>query len=230
MSSSVRDAMACGILGCCIGSVKPAGSARVIAARPKSRRVRAPCESVVSMETFSRETLDGGARPWYVTGFVEGEGTFTYSRNGKPAVALLRHQAGEADEPILEAIRDFFGGIGSIYYVQPRGSEAGEGLRLLPRVSPRAAAGHRRALRHLLRCAAASWPPTASGARWSSSSSASGSPRATSWPSSRPELSAARLAPRFPRRGGRARRGAGPAGRQGPQARGGGLFGVRRGA
>src|SRR3954454_4331406 len=37
----------------------------------------------VYMETFSRGTSPAPLDPWYVTGFVEGEGAFTYSRSGK---------------------------------------------------------------------------------------------------------------------------------------------------
>lgn len=76
------------------------------------------------METFSRETFLAELDPWYVTGFVEGEGTFTYSRNGKQLSLYFGLKLGEADEPILTAIQEFFGGIGSIYYVQPRGESA----------------------------------------------------------------------------------------------------------
>jgi hypothetical protein len=79
---------------------------------------------VVSMETFSRGTPDTELDPWYVTGFVEGEGTFTYSRNGKQLAVYFGIKLSEADEPILEAIQAFFGGIGSIYYIQPRGEAA----------------------------------------------------------------------------------------------------------
>jgi hypothetical protein len=75
--------------------------------------------TVVSMETFSRETLER-LDPWYVTGFAEGQGQFTYSRSGKQLSLYFALKLDEADESILEAVRDFFGGIGSIYYVQAR--------------------------------------------------------------------------------------------------------------
>jgi hypothetical protein len=78
------------------------------------------------VETFSRETFLTEVDPWYVTGFVEGEGTFTYSRNGKQLALYFGIKLSEADEPILQAIQGFFGGIGSIYYVQPR-NEAAKG-------------------------------------------------------------------------------------------------------
>ena len=79
------------------------------------------------METFSRGTDSTTLDPWYVTGFVEGEGSFTYSRNGRQLALYFGIKLTEADEPILEAIRDFFGGIGSIYYVQPRAGAGGKG-------------------------------------------------------------------------------------------------------
>ena len=60
--------------------------------------------------------------PWYVTGFAEGQGSFTYSRNGKQLSLYFSIKLSDADEPILTAVQSFFGGIGSIYYVQPRAS------------------------------------------------------------------------------------------------------------
>ena len=70
------------------------------------------------METFSRETplLD----PWYVTGFSEGEATFTYSRSGKQLALYYAIKLTARDRSILEAISAFFGGAGSIYQVRPR--------------------------------------------------------------------------------------------------------------
>jgi hypothetical protein len=61
-------------------------------------------------ETFSRGTsLD----PWYVTGFVEGEGAFTFSRSGRQMALYFAIKLTGADGPILEAIQGFFGGIGA---------------------------------------------------------------------------------------------------------------------
>lgn len=74
------------------------------------------------METFSRGTLLDELDPWYVTGFVEGEGTFTYSRNGRQMALYFAIKLTEADEPVLDAIRAFFGGIGTIYRVHPSDS------------------------------------------------------------------------------------------------------------
>jgi hypothetical protein len=67
----------------------------------------------VLMETFSRGTLD----PWYVTGFVEGEGVFTYSRSGRQMGLYFAIKLPDADRPLLERVQDFFGGIGKIYQV-----------------------------------------------------------------------------------------------------------------
>ena len=74
------------------------------------------------METFSRGTSLSDLDPWYVTGFVEGEGTFTYSRNGKQMALYFAVKLPEVDEPILQDLRDFFGGIGSIYFLRARSS------------------------------------------------------------------------------------------------------------
>lgn len=65
-------------------------------------------------ETFSRGThrLD----PWYVTGFVEGEGAFTFSRNGRQMALYFAIKLTGADKSILEEIRAYFG-VGSIYRV-----------------------------------------------------------------------------------------------------------------
>ncbi|MSP61501.1 MAG: hypothetical protein EXR72_14415 [Myxococcales bacterium] len=68
------------------------------------------------METFSRETalLD----PWYITGFVEGEGTFTYSRSGRQLALYFAVKLTAADLSLLEAVQAYFGGIGRIYAVR----------------------------------------------------------------------------------------------------------------
>jgi hypothetical protein len=56
--------------------------------------------------------------PWYVTGFVEAQGSFTYSRSGRQLAIYFGIKLPEADEPVLQAIRGFFREIGSIYPVQ----------------------------------------------------------------------------------------------------------------
>ena len=58
--------------------------------------------------------------PWYVTGFVEGEGCFTYSRSGSRLALYFAIKLTGADAPLLDEFRRFFGGIGRIYRVAPR--------------------------------------------------------------------------------------------------------------
>jgi hypothetical protein len=60
------------------------------------------------VETFSRGTI----HPWYVTGLVEGEGSFTYSRSG---LQLAVYFTLKRERALLEALQAFFGGIGEIY-------------------------------------------------------------------------------------------------------------------
>lgn len=68
------------------------------------------------METFPRGTpLD----PWYVTGFAEGEGRFTFSRSGRSLALYFALRVGGADAAILRRIQEFFGGIGRIYDRRP---------------------------------------------------------------------------------------------------------------
>jgi hypothetical protein len=68
-------------------------------------------------ETFSRGT---SVDPWYVTGFVEGEGAFTFSRNGRQMALYFAIKLTGADRAILEEIRAYFGDIGAIYRVAAR--------------------------------------------------------------------------------------------------------------
>lgn len=64
------------------------------------------------METIPRGTpLD----PWYVTGFAEGEGRFTFSRSGRSLALYFALRVTRADAAILLGIQAFFGGIGRIY-------------------------------------------------------------------------------------------------------------------
>jgi hypothetical protein len=72
------------------------------------------------METFSRGTSSTPLEAWYVTGFVEGEGAFTYSRSGKQLALYFGLKLTRDDSAILEDIRDYFGGVGRIYDVAPR--------------------------------------------------------------------------------------------------------------
>ncbi len=67
------------------------------------------------METVSRETAQ--LDPWYVTGLIDGIGTFTYSRSGRQ---LAVYFGVKASTRALDELRDFFG-VGAIYNV--RGSD-----------------------------------------------------------------------------------------------------------
>lgn len=67
------------------------------------------------METLSHETLD----PQWVTGFTDGEGSFTYSRSGKQIGLYFAIKLTAGDRSILEAIQSFFG-VGRIYDVKAR--------------------------------------------------------------------------------------------------------------
>jgi len=58
--------------------------------------------------------------PWYVTGFVEGEGCFTYSRSGPRLALYFAIKLTGADAELLRAFQEFFRGIGRIYRVAPR--------------------------------------------------------------------------------------------------------------
>lgn len=71
--------------------------------------------------------------PWYVTGFLEGSGCFTFSRNGSTLALYLAVKASASDRETLEQVRAFFGGAGSIYDVRdtaspPDGGEGGRGV------------------------------------------------------------------------------------------------------
>lgn len=59
----------------------------------------------------SKRRLD----PWYVTGFVEGEGCFTYSRSGTRLAMYFAVKLSRADRRLLVALQGFFGGVGVIY-------------------------------------------------------------------------------------------------------------------
>ena len=60
------------------------------------------------METVSRETA---IDPWYVTGLIDGIGTFTYSRSGKQ---LAVYFAVKTNHRLLEQLQTFFG-VGAVY-------------------------------------------------------------------------------------------------------------------
>ena len=69
-------------------------------------------------------TLD----PWFVTGFVEGEGSFTYSRSGPRLALYFAIKLTRVDRPLLVAIQEFFYGAGTIYDVGPRAPARASGL------------------------------------------------------------------------------------------------------
>ncbi|MBA3459508.1 MAG: hypothetical protein H0T46_06080 [Deltaproteobacteria bacterium] len=67
------------------------------------------------METFSRGTLD----PWWVTGFCDGEASFTFSRSNANVSLYFAVKLTATDEPILLRLQDYFG-VGKIYNVRAR--------------------------------------------------------------------------------------------------------------
>ncbi len=67
------------------------------------------------METFSRGTLD----PWWVTGFCDGECSFTFSRSNSNVSLYFAVKLTATDRPLLVRLQDFFG-VGKIYEVKAR--------------------------------------------------------------------------------------------------------------
>ncbi len=71
------------------------------------------------MGTFSRETPNAESiHPWYITGFTEGEGSFTYSRTPTGVGLYFAIRLTNKEKLLLESIRNFFGNIGKIYPVK----------------------------------------------------------------------------------------------------------------
>ncbi len=67
----------------------------------------------VSVDTVSRETnLD----PWYVTGFIDGVGSFTYSRSGKQLAVYFGVKVSGSDW-LLDELKEFFQA-GAIYSIR----------------------------------------------------------------------------------------------------------------
>ena len=62
--------------------------------------------------------------PWFVTGLLEGEGTFTYSRSGRQLLVVFMLRRPAADAALLERLRRFFGGIGKLYRIPARTATA----------------------------------------------------------------------------------------------------------
>ncbi len=75
------------------------------------------------METFSRGTL----QPWWVTGFCDGEASFTFSRSNANVALYFAVKLTATDQPVLEQLQDYFG-VGKIYRVGPRSSREGSGF------------------------------------------------------------------------------------------------------
>ena len=68
------------------------------------------------METFSRGTLD----PVWVTGFSDGQASFTYSRSGNQLGVYFAIKLAATERPLLEELQAFFAGAGRIYDVAAR--------------------------------------------------------------------------------------------------------------
>jgi LAGLIDADG DNA endonuclease family protein len=76
------------------------------------------------VETISRE-IGSALDPWYVTGFIDGVGTLTYSRSGRQIALYLALKVPARDQAILESIRAWLGGIGKLYALRRRGPDGG---------------------------------------------------------------------------------------------------------
>jgi hypothetical protein len=55
--------------------------------------------------------------PWYVTGLVEGAGSFTYSRTDRNIVPYFALKLGREASRMLEEVQAYFGGLGRVYSV-----------------------------------------------------------------------------------------------------------------
>ena len=64
--------------------------------------------------------IRGAIDPWYVTGFTEGEGCFTFNRSDRNFTLVYAIKLNETDLAILEDIQNYFG-CGRIYHVTSRG-------------------------------------------------------------------------------------------------------------
>lgn len=80
----------------------------------------------VSLETVSRETAPTSAAesvsppespltPWFVTGFVQASGCFTFSRSGRQLALYFSLKSTARDVALLHDLQRFFGGAGRIY-------------------------------------------------------------------------------------------------------------------
>lgn len=69
------------------------------------------------MDTFPRGTsAEASLDPWFVTGLVEGTGSFTFSRSGSGLVVSFGIKRPARDRPLLDEVQAFFG-VGTIYTV-----------------------------------------------------------------------------------------------------------------
>lgn len=68
--------------------------------------------------------MEQSLNPWFVTGFIEGSGSFTYSRSGDSVIPYFALKVGAQDRSLLQALQAFFGGSGRIYDVGRRGDPA----------------------------------------------------------------------------------------------------------
>ncbi len=64
--------------------------------------------------------------PWFVTGFCQGQASFTFSRSGEVLAVYFALKVGVVDGSILHEIQSFFGGIGRIYEVKTRKAPGAE--------------------------------------------------------------------------------------------------------
>ena len=74
----------------------------------------------------------GWVTPDYVTGLIEGAGSFTFSRTRGQLSLYFAIRLGAADVAVLRTVRRFFGNHGRIYTVRPatKGSKAASYYRV----------------------------------------------------------------------------------------------------
>jgi hypothetical protein len=78
------------------------------------------------METFLRETTQQRSlNPWYVTGLVDGEGSFTFNRCGNHMNLCFAMKLTGQDRNVLVLLQSFFGEMGYIYSVKAFISNSG---------------------------------------------------------------------------------------------------------
>ncbi len=69
------------------------------------------------MDTFA-EFSGAKTTPWYVTGFTEGAGSFTFSRSGRQLLLVFAVRLPESNRPLLERLQRYFRA-GRIYDAGP---------------------------------------------------------------------------------------------------------------